>query len=381
MSIVHLNIPAFAVAVERRVDSRLRDCPMAVAAGSAPRAPVIAVSAEAYQCGIRAGDRAVDALKQEPRLRIVPQNPPLYERAQAKLWQVVERFTPIFEPARLGSFYLDMSGMESLFGKAPEAAGKIHREVREGLGLIATLGVAENKLVSRIAAQVIRPQGLCDVFPGSELVFLAPLGVDYLPGIGELTQNRLLRELGVRRIRDLAAVPAPVLTKIFGSRGALLRDQARGIDEDTVCPARRPLILAETANLSRETNDEGSLLAELWNLVESLAADLRRRGLVAGSARLDGLYLDHRRTRREVALMPPMNLDFQIFGALEAAWLKFLGRRRALKSFSLRFSGLQPEFRQSDFFSEAREEDLFKTLDRLRAKYGRGIVRSGRALK
>lgn len=381
MQVVHVNIPAFAVAVERRVDARLRGYPVAVAASSAPRAPLVAVSAEAFSMGIRAGDRASEALRVEPRLRVLPQNPPLYERAQRKLWQVLERFTPVFEPARLGAFYLDMEGMESLFGKTPDAAGRIHRRIRETLGLDATLGVARNKLVSRIAAKVIRPKGLCDVFPGSEVDFLGPLTVDYLPGIGGKTQELLLRELGVRRIRELGEVPTSVLLQIFGKRGVTLKDQASGIDAEPVLLAQRSPVLLETANLGQESNDEGRLLAELWRLVESLGAQLRRRGLVAARAHLEGLYLDRRRAQREVALRPPSHLDAQIFQTLLKAWPKFLERRVALKSFSLRLEGLQPFFHQTDFFREAREENLLNAIDHLREKYGREVVRRGRSVE
>lgn len=402
MQVVHVNIPAFAVAVERRVDARLRGRPVALAASSAPRAPLVAVSAEAFAAGIRAGDRASEALKVEPRLRVVPQNPPLYERAQRKLWEVLERFTPVFEPARLGSFYLDMEGMESLFGKAPDAAGRIHRRIREVLGLEAALGVARNKLVSRIAAKVIRPQGLCDVFPGGESDFLAPLEVDYLPGVGERTQDRLLRELGVRRIRELGAVPRPVLLRVFGPRGLALQAQAAGVDETPVRLPQRSFALTGTANLPQESNDEAVLLAELWRLVEALGAELRRCGLVAARARLDGLYLDRRRARRGIALRPPSQLDFRIFQALAEAWPKFLERRVALKSFSLSLEELEPVFHQADFFDGlvenrrrstgiepafqrtldgAREERLLAALDRLRGKYGRAVVRTGRVLK
>ncbi|MFO1464237.1 MAG: hypothetical protein U1F66_10715 [bacterium] len=381
MEVIHVNIPAFAVAVEQRVDPRLRGRPVAIAASTAPRAPLLAVSAEAFGAGIHAGDRACDALKLEPRLRVLPQNPPLYERAQRKLGELVDRFTPLVEPARPGSFYLDMSGMESLFGKAPDAAGLIHRRIREALGLEAALGVARNKLVSRIAAKVIRPQGLCDVFAGGESCFLAPLEVEYLPGIGDKTQERLLRELGVRRICDLAAGPAPVLAQVFGRRGATLKAQAEGRDEEPVRPPQRRLELDETATLSQESNDEGVLLAELWRLVETLGAELRRRALVAGRAGLSGLYLDRSRARREVDLRPPTNLDFRIFAVLAAAWRKFLPRRVALKSIGLRLDRLQPEFQQADLFRDAREERILRTLDELRARYGTSVIRAGRALR
>jgi len=381
MSVVHVNIPAFAVAVERRVDPRLRGHAVAIAASTAPRAPLIAVSAEAFRSGVQVGDRASDALQLEPRLRVLPQNPPLYERAQGKLAALVDRFTPLVEPARLGAFYLDMRGMESLFGKAPDAAAEIHRRIREGLGFEAALGVARNKLVSRIAAKVIRPQGLCDVFPGGEAWFLAPLEVDYLPGIGDRIQDRLLRELGVRRIRDLAAAPTSVLVEVFGKNGAKLKDQAEGIDEEPVRPPQRRLEIAETKALPQESNDEAMLLAELWRLVERLGAQLRGRGLVAGRAGLSGLYLDRSRAQREIALEPPTNLDFRIFSTLALAWRKFLERRVALKSLGLRFDRLQPEFQQPDFFQEAREERVLHVLDELRARYGFAVIRTGRGFQ
>ncbi len=379
MAVIHLNIPSFAVAVERRVDPRLRGCAVAIAASTAPRAPLIAVSAEAFRAGVHAGDRAADALRIEPSLCVVPQNPPLYERAQAKLASLVDRFTPLVEPARLGAFYLDMAGMESLFGKAPDAAAKIHHRIREALGLETTLGVARNKLVSRIAAKVIRPQGLCDIFPGGEACFLAPLEVDYLPGVGVATQGRLLGELGVRKIRDLASAPVSVLIEVFGKSGARLKDQAEGIDEDPVRAPQRRLELAETKALAQESNDEALLLAELWRMVETLGARLRANSWVAGRAGLSGLYVDRRRAQREVVLDPPTNLDFRIFTALASVWRNFLDRRVALKSLGLRFDRLQAEFRQPSFFQDDREERVLRVLDQLRSRYGFMTIGTGRS--
>ena len=149
------------------------------------------------------------------------------------------------------------------------------------MNLRATIGVAANKLVSRIAANVVRPQGLCDVFPGNESDFLAPLELDYLPVLEDLQASKLFQELAVGRIGDLVGVPARVLTQIFGKRGEELYRQAHGIDLRPVQLPEEEEIVCEEVKLAAETNDDTALLGSLWKTVEVLGERLRRQFVTA----------------------------------------------------------------------------------------------------
>lgn len=381
MSVVHVHIPAFGIEVERVVCPKLKEVPLAITATTSPRAQLIWVSPEASKAGIKTGDRLSEALKYEPRLRVLPNNPALYQRAQNRLLTVVQKFTPLYEPFHLGSFYLDMKGTEGLFGKIAEASCKILKEIQRELRLAPSIGIGENKLISRVAGKVVRPKEICDVFSGNEAVFLAPLDVRFLPGLGEKTQETLLRELGVRKIRDLAAIPTPILMQVFGKRGQALKEFALGIDHSAVNPPQSQREVKESFLLKQETNNEEILLSHLWEITERLGRILRDHRCVPGACLLEGLYSDRRIATHRFSIHPPTNLDFSLFVLLESHWRRFITRRIAVKSFSVTFSVLLPEVRQMDFYDQDEKEfHLVQTLDRLRGKYGPQILKSGRAL-
>ncbi len=374
MSVLHLNIAAFAVQLEILENPRLAGRPVAVALAERGRAPLICVSSQAHAAGLAKGMTVAEARGRERGLIVVPPNPRLYRREQAKLLELAEAFTPVYEPSRLGSIFLDMSGTERLFGTALDAASKIRARVLRELRLTPTLGVARNKLVSRIAAKLVRPQGLCDVFPGNEAPFLKPLDLDLLPGVGSVASGRFLAELGIRRIGELATVPRAILVQLFGKQGTLLHDKANGIDLSEVrLPERAPALEVEQSFLP-PSNDDEVLLAALWGLLEGLGFKLRERGEVAGILELKGIYADRREVALHISLRPSLSNELKLFRLAKAQWRKFYARRIALKSLAVRLSRLMRAFEQIDWTDDRRDTRLLATLDSLRKKHGEKIV-------
>src|SRR5512136_554934 len=131
---------------------------------------------------------------------VLPPNEPLYARASRAICKVLENFSPLLEPTGYGHAYLDITGTARLFGPPRDAAWRAQQEIRRQLRLEASLGVAANKMVSKIASEVTKPVGLQDVRPGEESSFLSPLPVRLLPGVGAVTLQ-LLAELNIRLIR------------------------------------------------------------------------------------------------------------------------------------------------------------------------------------
>lgn len=374
MAILHLNISSFAIQVERLVQPKLVGRPVVVAASTANRAPLWCVSPEAYAQGIRKGMPLGRARECERRLICLAPNPRLYEKAQRKILEVVSRFTPVYETVRPGSLYLEMGGTELLWGRPTEAASKIRTELWRKLSLDPLLGVAQNKLVARVAAKVMRPHGLYEVFPGHEAEFLGPLGVEFLPGVGKITSRKLLQELGVRRIGDLAEIPLALLTRIFGRAGMELSQKARGLDFSEVRPALKTPALSQEALLPEPSNDEAVLQTQLWRLIERLGFRLRESRRVAGCGVLEGVYVDRQRMVLSFSIRPPSHSDFVLFECCRLRWGRFLTRRLRLKSLTFTLSGLQPEFEQLDFTADRRRAGLLASLDALRKKYGETSV-------
>ena len=180
--------------------------------------------------------------------------------------------------------------LEALDSRTAARAG---RDVEHSFRLHPTLGVAANKLVSRVAAQVVAPDGdLLEVSQGSEASFLAPLEVGMLPAARSAEIAERLDLLNVRFVRDVQALAAPQLARALGKEGALLWNQALGVDPTPVRPPeRRPRAVAEET-LAQETNDSRVLSAHATRLAAELATGLRARGEGARGLTLDVTYAD-----------------------------------------------------------------------------------------
>jgi DNA polymerase-4 len=287
-SILYIDPPAFCTTVEALVAPALRGRPVAVAAPGADRATILALSAEARAAGIAPGMAVRLARKRCPDLLLLPPNPELYARASRALHEVLQVYAPVIEPHGFGHAFLDLTGTTRLFGLAVDVAARITREARARIRLPLTVGVARNKLVSEAATRVGRlaaPISLIEVPEGDEAPFLAPQAIAVLPDLPAEIRERL-DEYHLCRIGEVAAIREADLCAVFGRRGAVLRQQARGIDPRPVLPPELRADFRATHTLATDTNDRTILHPLLRRLTEQLGGRLRRRGLAAHRMRV-----------------------------------------------------------------------------------------------
>src|SRR5258706_4793256 len=284
-SVLNVDIAAFSISVERVIDSSLRGRPVLLAPPGSARAPVLVVSQEAAREGVRVGMPLPVALRRCPGAMVLHPNEGLYRRATGAVLALLGGYSPLIEPAALGQTFVDLTGTGRLFGAAQDAAARIRREIEARLRLRPTVGVATSKLVSRVAARVIRPDGLCDVFPGSEAPFLAPLPVGLLPAAHGTTRERLL-DLNVGRVADLLRFSPLQLGVAFGAHGGRLRCEALGVDASPVRPPEASPAVVEEETLAEDSNEEAALLRALFGLCERSGARLRRLRAPAGRLRV-----------------------------------------------------------------------------------------------
>jgi DNA polymerase-4 len=393
-SILCVDVPAFPVAVERVVDPRLRGRPVLVAPEGSARALVVAASDEAVREGVRAGMPVALAMRRCPGAVLRPTDERLYRRATAAVLSLLGGYTPLVEPSSPGRAFLDLTGTGRLHGQAPDAAARIRREIIDRLRLEATVGVAINKLVSRVAARVIRPDGLYDVFPGSEAAFLEPLPVLLLPGAMEMTVGAGARtgpgttatgvrfdDLGIARVGDLVALSPAQSRLAFGWRGERLRRQALGLDETPVRPPERAPAVAEDETLAEPANATDELLRVLLDLCERAGARLRRGRAATARLRVTVRHADDVTAPAETALGAPAAADLVLFREARLLLDQARARRVAVRWIELRCLDLTRGARQMDLFGPlAGAEPLSEAMDRLRARFGAGAVVWGRRL-
>ena len=382
--ILHLTIPAFAVALARVVDPSLRQRPVAVAPGSSERSLLQCVSHEASKEGVQPGMTLHQARRFCPALHVLPPDPQLLGRGQRALLQLVSSYSPIIEPHAGGRMFLDLTGSRRLFGPGRDVATRLEKEIGKRLRLAGTVGVGGNKLVSRIAAGILERPGVCDVLRGAERNFIAPLPVSMLPGIGPTRERLLLQELNLMKVADLAALQVAQLRLIFGPFAVLAQQRAQGFDPSPVCPPRQTPEIAEESFLSQADNDDAVLLAELCRLVESCGQQLRRLQRGVTELNLTVHYADGVQQSRATLLSAPQDHDLVLYECAEKLFQQVCTRRTRVKGLKLVCRKLGLVDCQGNFFAtdgpSPRQQSLQGAIDRLRDRYGMQSIQRGRTL-
>lgn len=378
--IIYMTVPSFPVAVEQVVHPELRGRPVVVASFIAARSVVTALSYEAWNAGIRKGMVLSKALRYCRNAVVLPPNEPLYLRASRALFKILGSFSPLLEPSGHGHAYIDVTGTGRLFGPPRDTAWKAQKEILRQLRLGASLGVASNKMVSKIASDLIRPAGLQDVPPGEEGSFLSPLPVRVLPGVGPQTERRF-EDLNIRVVRDVAVMRLDLLALAFGRSGFVLHQRALGIDRTPVYPMRAVPVLEQGSVLPEDSNDYDVLKGVLADLCEQAGEQLREQKLCAGKMELRIRYADYREDGHRAPLRPPVQSSAVLYSRALPLLHGILARRTRVRSMNLCLSDLSRSSVQLELFADPEPERRLKlefALDSLRRRYGKSIVTRGK---
>ncbi len=380
-NIIHIHIPAFPIAVARVVEPRLRGRPVAVALPHSERSLITCVSLEARQEGVYRGMPVSSARALCPHLKVISPNPDLTQRAYHAVEKLAACYTPVWEPARPGHIYLDLTGTERLWGRAKDTAYRLNREVKARLELSGTAGVASNKMVSSIASRILpKEEQILDVARGQEPGFMAPLRITMLPGIGRFQVKLLLEDLNILRVGQLAALDMETLHLIFGPRAQLIHQRAMGIDPTPVYPLPKKPVISEHIIFAEDENDNETLLAALYQLVEKCASRLRQKGQCAQRAGIFIRYSDHVEARRHCRLPSPGFWEFQLYEPVKKIFLKACTRRVRVRFMKVWFSEFCGETKQLPLFSKGtdrwaeKRKAIIQALDRIRERYGEKVI-------
>src|SRR5215472_675396 len=224
--IIHIDMDAFYASVEQRDDPQLRGKPVIVA-WRGNRSVVCAASYEARQFGVLSAMPAVRAERLCPNGVFLPPDFTRYRAVSRQVREILLRHTDLIEPLSLDEAYLDVSENKTGLRTATQVARTIREQIRSELHLTASAGVAPNKFLAKIASDWHKPDGLFVIQPNDVEIFLAPLPVGRIPGVGKVTEKHL-EQLGIRTIADLRKLEAPVLEANFGRQGLRLYQLARG---------------------------------------------------------------------------------------------------------------------------------------------------------
>jgi len=258
---------AFYASVEQRDNPELRGKSVIVA-WRGNRSVVCAASYEARAFGVRSAMPAVRAERLCPDAVFIAPDFSRYRAVSRQAKEIFKRHTDLIEPLSLDEAYLDVTQNKTGLPTATLVARTIREQIRKELNLTASAGVAPNKFLAKLASDWRKPDGLFVIQPEEIDNFLCPLPVGRLPGVGKVTEERLVK-LGIKTVGELRKFDLPVLEQEFGRYGVRLHELARGVDENPVVPDR------PTKSISVEdTLEQDVPLSELEPMIRHLAEKL-----------------------------------------------------------------------------------------------------------
>ena len=383
LTILHVDMDAFYSSVEQRDHPELRGRPVIVG-GIQGRGVVCAASYEARMFGVHSALPTSTAKRLCPHGIFLPVRMKHYAEIGRQIRDIFFSFTPLVEPLSLDEAFLDVHGCEGLFGPAPEIARQIKQRVRAETDLIASVGVAPNKYLAKLASDYGKPDGHVVLPRENVTAFLTPLPVSRIWGVGANGEKRL-HDLGIRNIGQIAALPEKILIDHFGEMGRHIWQLANGQDDRTVVADREAKSISTETTFAQDIGDRNVLRIWLLDLVDHLAGRLRYEGIWARTIDVKVRSSDFRTRTRSTTLAEATNLTNTIWKV--AADL--LDRSLTSEMMPVRLLGVgatkltREAISQGSLFednSHQRESALDQTVDTIRAKFGTGSIQRGSLL-
>ena len=383
--ILHVDMDAFYASVEIRDRPELMGKPVVVGGTPQGRGVVAAASYEAREFGIHSALPAATALRLCPQAVFLPPRMQHYAEVSEQLREIFDRFTPLVEPLSLDEAFLDVTGSEAIYGPSIEIGRQIKAAIRSELDLIASVGVAPNKFLAKVASDLEKPAGFVVVDPDRIQDFLDPLPVNRLWGVGKVT-GEVLARLGIRTIHDVRSLSEDLLTEQLGEHGQQLWRLAHGLDERPVVPHRQAKSISHETTFAVDIESHDIQRAWVVELAEQVAWRLRRSGLSGRTVQLKVRFSDFRTVTRAKTLANATNVTAEIADAALDLLTDRIGtaERQAIRLLGVGVSGFDDlEQRQLTLFDE-REHDAAQQLDAaadaIRRRFGRDSLSRGSSL-
>ncbi|MEP5363770.1 MAG: DNA polymerase IV [Reichenbachiella sp.] len=373
-SIVHMDLDTFFVSCERLIEPKLIGKPVLIG-GTSDRGVVASCSYEARTFGIHSAMPMKMALQLCPEAIVVRGNSMLYTEKSKAVTQIIQDNVPLFEKSSIDEFYIDLTGMDHFFGCmqwASELKKKIVKETR----LPISFGLSQNKTVSKVATNEIKPDNQLQIMPGQEKAFLAPLPVKKIPMVGEKTYHAL-RQLGIRYIRTLQEMPVELMERTFGLSGIKMWQKAQGIDNSPVIPHQERKSISTERTFDRDTTDVIKLKAIMLAMAENLAFQLRRGQKLTACITVKVRYSDFN-TYTLQNKIPHTSADHLLIPKVLEMFDRLYNKRLLVRLIGVRFSHLAEGHYQINLFEDSEEIiRLYQAMDKIRNKHGdRKVMRA-----
>ncbi|MGI6518160.1 MAG: DNA polymerase IV [Bacillota bacterium] len=379
-TIAHVDMDCFFAAVEALDNPEYRGKPLVVGGPRhSSRSVVSTCSYEARAYGVRSAMPISQAARLCPHAIFIPGNMSRYVQVSDEIMDVLRQFTPLMQQVSIDEAFLDMTGCEHFYKDPQDIGVRIRRAIKDSSGLTASVGIAENKFLAKLASSRCKPDGLMVVSPEDAYDLLSTLPIGKLWGVGEKGEKALAR-YGIETVKDLRIWPKEWLVAQYGKWGAQLYDLARGIDDDPVIPDEERKSYGSESTFDEDVTDIRALMHSLAQHTGRVGMRLRRAEKLARTVTIKVKYADFSQITRSKTLAEPFDDDDAIYNTA-CALLEETDMIMAVRLIGLSVSGLS-DFRQLSLFEPGEPGGgIDEVLDDIVERYGaKGVIR-GRELE
>jgi DNA polymerase-4 len=379
-----VDMNAFFIGCEMTRNDSLIGVPAAVAGDPKKRTGIIlAANYEARACGVKTAMVLHEALKLCPKIILVPPDHRFYEQKSKEVMDLLSKYTPILEQNSIDEAWLDMTGCEGLFGKPVATAKRIMDEIKDRLRLWCSIGIAGNKFLAKMAAEMKKPLGITELWDHDIPIKLWPLPVREMHGIGGKTAETL-KHMGIRTIGELAGLDIHLIVKTFGKSGNEIYLHANGIDNSPVLAriAGDMKSIGRSTTLAEDLSDIEKAKLVLMELADDIGMTARRHGKKGRTVHITLKYSDFQVITRQTTI-PATFTTKELYqagcGLLEQNW----NRLSPVRLIGISLSGFYEDsasdqlslFNQmEDNLKNDKNERIDRAMDKIRNKHGSEMI-------
>lgn len=385
-AIIHIDMDAFYASVEQRDNPELKGKPVIIGGSVESRGVVSTASYEARKHGVHSAMPMAEAHRLCPDGVYLPVDMQKYRLVSHQIMDIFHRFTPEVEAISLDEAFLDVTASQKLFGTVEEIGREIKRLIKTELNLTASVGLAYNKFLAKLASDMDKPDGFYQIGPEELESKVWPLPVRRMMGVGGKTAQ-LLEGMGVRTIGQLAKMNVGLLEHILGKQGIMMYEVANGVDNRMVEPVRESKSVGRETTFPKDISERYVLETILFTLADDVCHTLRATNLKGRTVSIKIRYPDFRSITRAQTLDGYTSSFEPVFEAVKQLMEHNYKDGTPVRLIGVTVSGLKKDdeiIEQQDLFfdggAQKKQAALNSVMDKINEKYGGDTVHRARKL-
>ena len=375
--IIHVDMDAFYASVEQLDNPELRGKPVIVG-GTGPRGVVAAASYEVREYGVRSAMPARRAMTLCPDAICVRPRMSRYREVSREIFGIFRDFTPMVEGLSLDEAFLDITASCTIYGTPARIGQLIKQRIFEETGLTASVGIGPNKLVAKIASDLEKPDGLCELTEENLRETFDPLPVERLMGVGPRTAESLHVQK-IYTFKDLRTAEDARLKAVFGRYSERVRQRASGIDDRPVGEHAKDKSISTEETFDTDITDHAEMKTQVLHMAEAVASRLRKKQWVADQVSVKIRRADFTTYSRQKSFRPATDSTREVQELATRLLDNWLGEQpdAAIRLLGVGVGGLQPAQQIGLFDKDGGVQDVDDAVDTVRRRFGDDALQSG----